>query len=178
MRPRPRAGGRPYPSARGVCARRPVGPNRNRARLHLMLPERAACASTTQPVGQASRPTRSRSTIVRAWARRSNTPVCERRKNQRCTVLHGGKSSGRCRHAHPVRSTYRMPSKTARSDRRHGRPVLDGAGGSGASTAHSALLRQALTHKIGAGGGRPHRGSWVSVRPSPNTHDARRSPNS
>ena len=35
VRPQPRGGGRPYSSARGVCARRPAEPDRHRARLPL-----------------------------------------------------------------------------------------------------------------------------------------------
>ncbi|WP_373875428.1 transposase, partial [Methylobacterium trifolii] len=47
---------------------------------------RAASPSGAILDAQAARPARSRSAIVRAWARRSNTPACDRRKNQRCTV--------------------------------------------------------------------------------------------
>ena len=42
----------------------------------------------------------------------------------------------------------------------------------------AGCVGQALARKLGTGGGRPHRSSWVSVRHSLNTYDARRSSNS
>jgi len=62
-------------------------------------PTCAAWASTTAAVGLASRPARSRSTMARAWASRSNAPDRASARNQRCTVGQGGNSRGRCRHA-------------------------------------------------------------------------------
>jgi hypothetical protein len=55
--------------------------------------------------GLASRPTRSRSAMTRAWLIFSNMPSSRHAANQRSTVLHGGTSEGRRRQAMPPRMT-------------------------------------------------------------------------
>ena len=62
-------------------------------------------SSITAAVGEASRPTRSRSAITSRWFMVSNKPVSRYRANQANTVLLGGKSIGNSRHATPSRST-------------------------------------------------------------------------
>jgi len=56
------------------------------------------------------------------------------------TVCLGGKSAGSCRHARPVRTTYKIASTIARRGCLSGRPPVLTCGNSGSITAHRATV--------------------------------------
>jgi hypothetical protein len=100
--------------------------------------------SITAAVGSVLRPA-----ARRAWPRNAScsamvTPVTFHRWNRPYTVRHGGKPAGTARHTHPLCTTYRIASTTARRQCASGRPPRPdchaGAGNSGASSDHSASL--------------------------------------
>ena len=99
--------------------------------------------SITAAVGPASRPA-----AARTWARspscsRATVPSSRQAAKYPYTVRHGGKSEGRYRQAHPVRSRYKIASTIARSGQTRGRPRRPGtsAGRCAAMTCHWASVR-------------------------------------
>ena len=65
---------------------------------------------------------------------------CSQRLNYQYPVCQGGKSTGSCRHAHPVRTTYRIASTNARRGCFSGRPAVFTSGSSGSIRAHCSSL--------------------------------------
>jgi len=99
--------------------------------------------SITAAVGSVSRPA-----AARTWARspscsRASVPSSRQAAKYPYTVRHGGKSAGRYRQAHPVRSTYKIASTIQRSGQTRGRPrrFATTAGKCGAITCHWTSVR-------------------------------------
>ena len=80
--------------------------------------------STTAAVGRHRRPDRVRTSLRIAVRMRVHIP--DRHQRRKCLCVADQvtvKSFGRCRHAHPVRSTYRHPLRYSRHrSGGHGRP--------------------------------------------------------
>ena len=99
--------------------------------------------SITAAVGSVSR-----LAAARTWARstscsRVSVPSSRQAAKYPYIVRQGGKSAGRYRQAHPVRSTYKMPSTMRRAGHTGGLPRRPGtySGRPGAMTPHSVLVR-------------------------------------
>jgi hypothetical protein len=65
---------------------------------------------------------------------------CSQRLKYQYTVCHGGKSTGSCRHAHPVRTTYKIASTIARRGCFSGQPPKLTCGSSGSITTNCSSL--------------------------------------
>src|SRR5436190_16609776 len=100
--------------------------------------------SINPALGSGSRPS-----PARTWDRNASTIqkvnfCCSHRVKYQYTVSHGGKSTGSCRQAHPVRTTYKIASTMSRRGCFSGRPPrvwLVRAGSNGSTTGHSASVR-------------------------------------
>jgi len=99
--------------------------------------------SITAAVGSVSRPA-----AARTWARspscsRASVPSSRQAAKYPYTVRHGGKSAGRYRQAHPVRSRYKIASTIRRSGQTRGLPRRPGTSADrcAAMTCHCASVR-------------------------------------
>ncbi len=83
--------------------------------------------STTAAVGRLRRPERVRTSPRAAVRIRAHVPLRHQRRKCLCAADHDTvKSCGRCHHAHPVRSTYKMASRYSRHRcGGQGRPPLE-----------------------------------------------------
>jgi hypothetical protein len=93
---------------RGQGWDRPAWTTARRPSAKRTCPNSSACTA-------ALRPTRSRSAMTSRWFMVSNKPLSRHRANQRDTVVRGGRSRGRSRHATPPRSTEKIAFTISRN---------------------------------------------------------------
>jgi len=92
--------------------------------------------SMSPALGSGLRPSAIRSCSRTAARIFSVTFASSHRATYQYTVSHGGKSVGRCRQEHPVRTTYKIASTISRRGCFSGRPPDLGAGNNGSTSSH------------------------------------------
>jgi hypothetical protein len=114
-----------------------------RVALGTVSAARADWESMTAAVGCGLRPAAARTWARSTSCRRASVPSSRQSAKYPYTVRQGGKSAGRYRQAHPVRSTYKMASTIRRAGQTRGLPRRPGTkhGRCGRISCHCASVR-------------------------------------